>query len=1010
MRRCRLHVVVSTITLGLLYLSSPALAQGTSAASIAGTVTDASGAVLPGVTVEASSPALIEQVRTATTDERGQYRIVELRPGTYTVTFSMQGFSTFKRQGLELPPNFSATVSAELKIGEIEETVTVSGETPLVDTVNVTRQTVISKTLLDRVPSGKNLLSLYALTPGLVMPAQAQDVGGSKGESTARGSVHGSRQADSKMMLDGMSFNWFESEGSGRQFYVNALTAQEIVIDTASGSSAQYTSNGVVLNLIPRDGGNRFSGTLFGAGTNHSLQADNMTDYQRSLGYKTTNGVRSIYDANVVLAGPLVKDRLWFMTAHRRWGRREQIANLFFDSVLDDTYYTPDYNRPAQPAEDFRSDNARVTWQINPKNKVNVLYEWQIANQQNNFGYFNSGTASMESASLYCNGSYLAEATWSNTATNHMLFEGGLLFLDAHANSFNNYCVGRPTGRYIKDTASTFPINGNGPNQSDNGQRPFRQRFSMTYVTGSHQFKTGMYMEESLPRQTYSSRGDTPYTIRVTNGVVNQLTEYVSPTYGGEMKIRPDLSLFAQDQWTVGRFTLNYGVRYEYHRVYAAPIDEPAGPLVNARSLPEVDCIPCWHDINPRTGLVWDIFGNGKTALKASFGRYVGLQSYIWSRQFSPQSATVSSTTRSWTDANRDLVPDCNLRDPNGNGECGPMANNSFGMTKITTTLDPALRTGWGKRAYSWNSSISIDRQLTSSIGVSGGYYHTVYGGFLVTRNTAVNPDDFDPYYFIAPVDPRLPASISGQPITGLYDIRPEKFGQVNNVVTLASNYGTMSEVYNGVDANFTARLPHGVQTSGGWNIGNALSTLTTWPPQTFSKINQCLVVNSPQDLKWQVGSSPLQGCETGNPYQNQFKMNASLPLPWDMQAAVVYQNLPAPGYEANYTVSKNDVKGLIDRTTGLPRSLSGGASSVTVDIVQPLSQFLDFRIQQVDVRWTKLFRVGGSQKVQFNFDIYNLLNNASTLWVNNLVGSKWLTPQATLDARLVKFSLQYDF
>lgn len=339
------------------------------------------------------------------------------------------------------------------------------------------------------------------------------------------------------------------------------------------------------------------------------------------------------------------------------------------------------------------------------------------------------------------------------------------------------------------------------------------------------------------------------------------------------------------------------------------------------------------------------------------------------------------------------------------------MANKSFGLTKITTTPDPDLITGWGKRPYSWNSSLAIDHQLTKGVGISAGYYRTIYGGFQTTRNTAVDPSDYDPYSFVAPVDPRLPADISGKTFTGLYDIRPEKYGLVNNVVTLASKYGKMTEIYNGADANFTARLPHGIQASGGWNIGNALSTLVTWPPQTFSKVNQCFVVNSPQDTKFSLSAGGvLQGCETGNPYQNQFKMNAAIPLPWDMQTAVVYQNLPAPGYEANYNMSKGEVKGLIDRTTGLPRALSGGVATVAIDLVQPLSQFLDLRIQQVDVRWTKLFHLGGSQKVQFNFDIYNLLNNASTLWVNNLVGSNWLTPQANLDARLMKFSLQYDF
>src|SRR5439155_8253177 len=307
-----------------------AYAQGTSAASISGLVTDASGAVLPGVTVEASSPVLIEKVRSAVTDERGEYRIVELRPGTYTVAFTLGGFASFKREALELPPSFNATVNAQLRLGTIEENVTVTGASPLVDTQTVTRQTVLPKALLDAVPSAKTLLSYYALTPALQSPTNAQDVGGSKGETSSRASLHGSKQGDTKMLLDGMSFNWFEGEGSGRTFFVNALTAQEIVVDTPTGStSAEYTSNGVVLNVIPKDGGNRFSGTLFAAGTDHNLQADNLTAALQAQGTRTTSGIRSVYDLNAVVAGPMIKDKVWFMSAHRRWRRRERIANLF---------------------------------------------------------------------------------------------------------------------------------------------------------------------------------------------------------------------------------------------------------------------------------------------------------------------------------------------------------------------------------------------------------------------------------------------------------------------------------------------------------------------------------------------------------------------------------------------------------------------------------------------------------------------------------------------------------
>ena len=906
----------------LILTSAPVSAQGTSAASISGVVTDSSGAVLPGVTVEAASPVLIEKIRTTVSDERGEYRIVELIPGAYTVTFTLTGFASFRREGIELPPSFNATVNVQLRIGAIEETVTVSGASPLVDTQTVTRQTVLPKALLDAVPSAKTLLSYYALTPGLQSPTNAQDVGGSKGETSSRASLHGSKQGDTKMLLDGMSFNWFEGEGSGRTFFVNALTSQEIVVDTPTGStSAEYTSNGVVLNVIPREGGNRFSGTLFASGTNHNLQADNMSDALRAAGAITNSGTRSVYDVNAVLAGPIVQDKVWFMTAHRRWGRVERIANLFHDTVLNDPFFTPADGTngrpfdPADAAEDLRSDDVRVTYQINQKNKVNGFYEWQRNNQPNNFAYLNAGVSSMESGNPYCNHPQLFMGTWNNTASSHLLFEGGVLLFNSWASTYDNTCAGIPTNRLYRDTALLFPFNGNGPSLFRTGQRPFKQRFSMTYLAGAHRLKTGFTADESLPYDSYVDRGPTPYTYTFRAGQPISLTEYASPTNSNsEVKVRPDLSIFAQDQWSLHRVTLNLGIRYEYHRTKADPVTTFAGPLVDSHSLPGLDCIPCWHDIDPRLGVVWDVFGDGKTAIKGQLGRYVGLVSWVMSKTFNPQSAIVTNTSRSWTDGNGNLVPDCDLRNPNANGfggdTCGPMANKNFGQQVFSTTADPNWIQGWGKRPYSWAWSVSVDHQLASGVALTAGFYRTTYGNFTVTRNTAVTPADYTSYCIPAPTDPRLPASVSGQQICGLADINPDKFGLVNNVVTLASNFGNASEYYNGADVNLVARLPRGITVTGGWNIGNSISLLSTWPGVTTSKSNQCVLVNSPEDLHYQVLSGVATGCESGNPYQNLVKVNGSVPLPWGLQAAAVYQSIPGPNYDAFY-IGNAQIQGL---------------------------------------------------------------------------------------------------
>jgi len=327
------RAAVSGLAIAVLLLCLPmsALAQGSGGASVTGVVKDSSGAVLPGVTVEASSPVLIEKVRTAVTDASGNYRIIELRPGTYIVTYTLPGFTTLRREGIELSTNFTATLNIDMKVGAVAETVTVTGETPLIDVKGVTREQVITKSMMDALPTSKSMGGLIALVPGAVSPANGLDVGGSKGEQSVRISVHGARTGDMRQMVDGMLFSNLNSDGAGRLYFVNPITVQENVIDLGTAGSAQYQLGGAVINSIPREGGNALRGTVFATGVTSAWQTSNLTDELRNRGLPEPNEMKKAYDINPGVGGPIVRERLWFYSSARWQTNQNYIAGLYYN-------------------------------------------------------------------------------------------------------------------------------------------------------------------------------------------------------------------------------------------------------------------------------------------------------------------------------------------------------------------------------------------------------------------------------------------------------------------------------------------------------------------------------------------------------------------------------------------------------------------------------------------------------------------------------------------------------
>ncbi|MGH9146948.1 MAG: carboxypeptidase-like regulatory domain-containing protein, partial [Vicinamibacterales bacterium] len=300
--------LLSAALLVVLLLPVTAFAQ----AAITGVVRDASGGVLPGVTVEASSSVLIEKVRSVVSDDTGQYRVVDLRPGTYSVTFTLPGFSTVKREGIELSGDFVATVNAELRVGTVEETVTVTGESPIVDIQSTRVQNIIDRDVLAAIPTSRNATGIQSLIPGMSNNGDAGGITGGTGGMA--GFIHGARASDSRTMHDGINMGWAGANANAA--ISNVAGAQEVVLTTSGGLGEAETA-GVLLNVIPRDGGNTFSGTFATSGANSSMQGSNYTQELRNAGLRAPQELIKVFEINPMGGGRIIRDRLWFYFSYR---------------------------------------------------------------------------------------------------------------------------------------------------------------------------------------------------------------------------------------------------------------------------------------------------------------------------------------------------------------------------------------------------------------------------------------------------------------------------------------------------------------------------------------------------------------------------------------------------------------------------------------------------------------------------------------------------------------------
>ena len=1129
MRQVFKVVLPAVIAAVLILLPGAAYAQ---TGTISGVARDGSGGALPGVLVEVTSPQLIEKVRSTQTDGNGRYQIAALPVGTYKVTFTLQGFNVSSRENIALTSDFTATVNGDMKVGDIKEVLEVTASTPLVDIQNARQQTVFSGEDIRELPTNRNVPDLLNLVPGITSTRDICPGGvgvfcspvlaNFNSHASALDSIgQGSGLQQGRIMIDGMVIN------SGNQTGIQGMTAgynadianaQEISF-TLSGSLGESETGGAAINIVPRTGGNRFSGNFFTSYTDMKW-FDKNNETRNSV--TVVNQVFYDYDVTGSYGGPIVKDRLWFFSTVRTQGKEAYplggnfYPNKNFDpanpTAKPGINYQPDRTQESvRYTNEYKNINLRLTVQASQKNKFNVFWDEQDSCQDPCTGVVSTFTSPESWWSVATRPNHLGQVSWTNPLTNRMLLEAGLTVTLQHYDTTQSRTYDTPkTIPRVSETGATVGLDevalrvngfcgtfactsgslndgiaagGSELRNSDN----YRSRASASYITGSHNAKVGYeggyYMQKSTNnandlRLTYdmvTPAGNCIATLTCGNTSLyfpedpNNLnrrpvpTSFTMNTGIGTVDDRVGFhALYVQDQWTLNRFTLSGALRYDH--ATSSYGETCVGPDIyvpvqiggaydgqNRYCTAPSDGVN-YDDITPRFGMAWDVFGTGKTSVKANVGKYLagatlgGLYSNV-----NPARRSANTLSRGWSDTNGNRVPDCRMFDFTAHSDLGdtcnaitantanrygrdPLALDAEGRNPITTTncgqsLDRStdlarayceasgdnLVNGWGARRYEWQYSVGVQHELLPRLSAEVTYNKKQYGNQTISDVMGLGCDkfngstdvtacqqsyldyanpNFDFFSVQSPIDGRLPNG-GGYIIRGLND-EATLGAQPNNgtVVTFAPelDYG-----WHGIDTNFSLRARGGIRISGGTSTGRGVR-------------DTCFATLDAPDVKGREGNEYKGGCIPHAKWVTNARANASYTIPKiDVLVSTIFQYRPGGMKSANLTYNRNDVvwdPEAAERGT-LPCTLQGVATTgcfyngaqtqgtTTVNLLDFGDQYGE-SIRLFDLKFAKNIRFA-NRRLNLGVDVYNLFNSDaatgydSTYTATRLADGSWV-------------------
>jgi hypothetical protein len=1040
MPRSATYLAIVTVLLLLV----PATARAQIAAQLTGTVKDASGAVLPGVTVEASGPALTEKSRSVVTDGSGQYRIIDLPPGTYTLTATLPGFNTVQRTGLTVAGTQTLTIPIEMKVGALQETITVSGEAPVVDVQNTKREVVINSDVIEALPATRTAGSLLNITPGITV-----DNNGLQATPTMTFfSARGGPTNEGRMTVNGMTVAAAFNGGGVSSYILDTVGADEVTTNV-SGGLGEMEVGGPVMNIVPRSGGNRFAGQAFINGAGGWSKGDNLDDALRNVGIKETPGIIKSYDGSVLYSGPIKKDRVWFYGMYRKLNTITAVEGIRWNANAYDLSrwdWVEDPSITARRLQGRQMFIGRASAQITSKNRVTFSHEHQLrcegsplkvgdpgcATRGDDWVASGSASTSPEANTNYLDFPYdVTQALWTNPLTSRILLEAGFSRLRyGHAggpgqlppDGIFDISVSERSTATNPETGLPYAPRANYSYRAlaqynDNVSWPMTWRSSVSYVTGAHNMKVG-YQGSYLANQTDRKRNPTLFSYTFNRG---EPVSFAMTIPEWETADRTEVvALFGQDSWTHGRVTVQGALRYD--RAWSFSPAEHNGTTSTSKINPtaitfdKTYSVHTYNDITPRFGFAYDVFGTGKTAIKFNVGHY--LVSATNDGRFTtnnPANRVVSAVDRNWTDTNGDKVVDCDLLNfsaQNGVDSCAALTGNSLNFGQFgnaTTTTNPALLTGWGVRPNDWQWGLTVQQQVIPRVSAEIGYSHRWFKGVQVTDNVNRDPSQYDKYTVTAPTDSRL-AGGGGYPIDIYVPTAAAAKVAAQNYVTFETDFGPeRTNHYDGVDVTLNARLKQGLTLQAGTTTGRSV-------------VDTCATSTK-------IDSPDPRNCRSNNPFQTTLRGLASYTIPKvDVLVSATLRSQPVVGRSASMNLpntclgwdfptqtgcSQQTVLGLLGR---LP---SGSSSTGTtgIGLTDNEHQIWDTsRRTQIDMRFAKIVRLGRT-RTDIGVDLSNLLNtNYATSWdntyqiVDQTTGGTWNNPTAVYTPRFVRLNFTVNF